>query len=81
LGNDQKQEVRAVSLVVLAEQVAHVIHAQAERFVLAATMMRQRVISVQRDGTNLTLGKAVASRAFQEPLTISLASTSAQTAL
>ena len=65
MGNNQRQEVRAVSLVALAELEARVIHAQAESFVLAVTTMRQRVTSVQKDGISPTMNKEAASLAFQ----------------
>ena len=65
LGSDQKQEVRAASLVALAELAARVIHAQAESFVLAVTTMRQHVTSVQKDGISPTMNKEAASLAFQ----------------
>lgn len=65
LGNDQRQEVRAVSRVVLAELESRVIHAQAESFVLAVTTTHQRVTSVQKDGISPTMNKEAASLAFQ----------------
>jgi len=79
LARHRLQEVRVASLVWLERQGHHVHHAQAESFVLAATMTRQHVISVRKDGISLTMGRAVASRAFQGPSTMSLVWSSAKT--